>query len=280
MAGEDQERFEDYLELERYIEELQAGHVAHPPKDMTPSQARIYRMAALFRSASPDAAGPRPEFAEQLKAQLLAQSSVADDDDAPTVPRHPVVRAQLIAPATPVAPSTPVKNPKPVRFVSRRSLLTGGAAVAASLVVGAGAERLLGQPLATGRVDPDGFTPAPITTRIALEGETTWLPVATVAALGGSAVSFFLNGIVGYVIRDTTSQQIIAMSAACTHLGCIVEWQDTDRHFHCPCHGAMFTADGQGENHAGYRYDLPPLPRLNTKIENGKVYVEVPAKKK
>ena len=27
----DQERFEDYLELEHFIEELQAGHAAHPP---------------------------------------------------------------------------------------------------------------------------------------------------------------------------------------------------------------------------------------------------------
>src|SRR5438876_7756354 len=31
ISGEDQERFEDYLELEHYIEELQAGHTAHPP---------------------------------------------------------------------------------------------------------------------------------------------------------------------------------------------------------------------------------------------------------
>ena len=53
MAGEDQERFEDYLELEHYIEELQAGHVAHPPDELTPSKARIYRMAALFRSVVP-----------------------------------------------------------------------------------------------------------------------------------------------------------------------------------------------------------------------------------
>jgi hypothetical protein len=29
MAGEDQERFEDYLELAHYREELQVGHAAH-----------------------------------------------------------------------------------------------------------------------------------------------------------------------------------------------------------------------------------------------------------
>ncbi len=70
MSGEDQERFEDYLELEQYLEELQAGHIAHPPAEMTPAQARVYRMAALFRAASPEASEPRPEFAEALRARL------------------------------------------------------------------------------------------------------------------------------------------------------------------------------------------------------------------
>ena len=37
----DQERFEDYLELEHFIEELQAGHTAHPPTELTPDKARI-----------------------------------------------------------------------------------------------------------------------------------------------------------------------------------------------------------------------------------------------
>src|SRR5260370_41578933 len=70
MSGEDQERVEDYLELEHFIEELQAGRAAHPPDGLTPSKARIYRMAALFRSASPDEGTPRPEFAADLHAKL------------------------------------------------------------------------------------------------------------------------------------------------------------------------------------------------------------------
>src|SRR5947209_14453320 len=70
MPGEDQEQFEDYQELEHYIEELQAGRVAHPPAELTPSQASIYRMAALFRSSSPEASEPRPEFAAELRARL------------------------------------------------------------------------------------------------------------------------------------------------------------------------------------------------------------------
>ena len=75
---EDQERFEDYLELERYLEELQAGHVAHPPENLTPGQARIYRMAALFRSAGPEGTEPRPEFAALHKLTLTRQDTAGN----------------------------------------------------------------------------------------------------------------------------------------------------------------------------------------------------------
>lgn len=65
-----QERFEDYLELEQYIHELQAGHVAFPRAPLTSSQARIYRMVLLFHSASPEGNEPRPEFIATLQTRL------------------------------------------------------------------------------------------------------------------------------------------------------------------------------------------------------------------
>src|SRR5207244_13621940 len=124
MPGEDQERFEDYLELEQYIEQLQAGRVAHPPAELTPSQANVYRMAALFRSATPEASEPRPEFAAELQARLeqeLQQSQQPSQDE----PRSFLHRMQQI-----VSGQGKGKGKKPDR-VSRRALLTGGAAVAA-----------------------------------------------------------------------------------------------------------------------------------------------------
>ena len=46
------------------------------------------------------------------------------------------------------------------------------------------------------------------------------------------------------VYRDTGGG-LHEMSAKCTHLGCIVKWNDSDNTWDCPCHGSRFDALGQ-----------------------------------
>ncbi len=277
MADEDQERFEDYLELERYIEELQVGKRAQPPTDLTPEQARTYHMAALFRSASPENAEPSLAFAEQLKVQLLHAQE--DTQSAEQTPESMLQESPVPPIASPETTSTKTGITRPARFFSRRSLLTGGAVAAASLVIGAGTTHILEQSAASHDKDNTAIT-QPSSTQLAISTSlpTTWHLVTTLAALGQGAVRFTADTLVGYVLRETDAtqgEQIIALSAACTHMGCLVRWQDADRRFHCPCHTAVFAEDGT-HIRLNYRLSLSPLPRLNTKVENGNVYVQVP----
>ena len=47
------------------------------------------------------------------------------------------------------------------------------------------------------------------------------------------------------VILQPSPGNFIALSAVCTHLGCVVAWQDQAEEFLCPCHGGRFSADGK-----------------------------------
>ncbi len=252
MAGEDQERFEDYLELEHYIEELQAGHIAHPPSELTPTKARIYRMAALFRSAPTEEGQPRPEFAAALQACLEQELQQ------PAKPQH--------FPFFSREPSSTPRRKRP--NLSRRALLTGSAAAAASLVVGTGLGATvehLAQPQASG----PGATTNQWTTPLILDGEGSWIAVAKLADLGDQALRFATDSIVGYLIRSDGDNgekaRVVAVSAACTHMGCIVQWQPSDRKYHCPCHGSLFSEYGKPDQASPIRY-LRALPRLETRI--------------
>ena len=64
------ERLETYLELERYLEHLQHEQRPQRPLQMTPSQMRIYQMAALFHAAAPGATMPDACFVKTLWATI------------------------------------------------------------------------------------------------------------------------------------------------------------------------------------------------------------------
>lgn len=68
-------------------------------------------------------------------------------------------------------------------------------------------------------------------------------------------------------VKRTKENAVIAISAGCTHLGCIVTWDEEQKIFKCPCHDGRYDADGiviSGPPPA-------PLKRHKTKIEDGKI---------
>ena len=45
-----------------------------------------------------------------------------------------------------------------------------------------------------------------------------------------------------WIVRE--QGKIFALSTICTHLGCTLNWLETDRKFKCPCHGCGFKSSG------------------------------------
>ncbi len=58
----------------------------------------------------------------------------------------------------------------------------------------------------------------------------------------GSAIWGEHNG--RQIVIVKADGEVRAFDGACTHLGCIVQWEGASRTFTCPCHGAAFDAAG------------------------------------
>jgi len=67
------------------------------------------------------------------------------------------------------------------------------------------------------------------------------IPLAEVPIGDAKFVRFFSKPTV--IIRPN-EQELVALSAVCTHLGCIVKWNDTNSELRCPCHGGVFDTKG------------------------------------
>jgi cytochrome b6-f complex iron-sulfur subunit len=47
------------------------------------------------------------------------------------------------------------------------------------------------------------------------------------------------------VLLQPKAGDYVALTAVCTHLGCIVKWVDDKGEFLCPCHGGRFSPEGK-----------------------------------
>ena len=76
-----------------------------------------------------------------------------------------------------------------------------------------------------------------------LEGKLRRRPGSASAVTPGSGAVLDLEGERVAVYRDE-SGAVHAVSAACTHMGCVVAWNTAERSWDCPCHGSRFDTDG------------------------------------
>jgi len=72
-----------------------------------------------------------------------------------------------------------------------------------------------------------------------------------------------------YIVR--TAEGFTALSAVCTHLGCITEWRADDNLVACPCHGSKFNREGIKVAGPAPR----PLPHLSVQLApDGQIVVD------
>ena len=72
-----------------------------------------------------------------------------------------------------------------------------------------------------------------------------------------------------WLVRD--EEQIFAISAVCTHLGCTPNWLAAENKFKCPCHGSGFYKNGINFEGPAPR----PLERFKiTLAEDGRLFID------
>lgn len=70
---------------------------------------------------------------------------------------------------------------------------------------------------------------------------------------------------------SATAERVTVFSSECTHVGCNVHWKSGQDQFVCPCHGGVFSKEGEVLDGPPPR----PLEQLPTRIDNDILYVQV-----
>lgn len=101
-----------------------------------------------------------------------------------------------------------------------------------------------------------------------IEGAATKVAIAR-SKVGPGDVHFFSFRGEPAVVLQPKPGTIVAFSAVCTHLGCVIQWQVDKEEFLCPCHAGRFRVDGTVLG------GPPPkaLKKLPVTLENDQVLV-------
>jgi Rieske Fe-S protein len=81
--------------------------------------------------------------------------------------------------------------------------------------------------------------------------------VSSVEEIRAGEGAILRRGLTKVAAHREPSGRVVELSAVCRHLGCIVEWNSTEKTWDCPCHGSRYTAQGRVVNGPA-KADLPP----------------------
>lgn len=226
--------------LNRVLDDLAAERDPADRAALSPGEVDLAEMAVFLKAARRERSLPDEDFVTRLGARLAAACA----SDAAPPPRRPARAGGL----------------------SRRRLLDRAGTAAAGLAVGVGVSGVAAYDQGT----RDGYrqgVSAPYDTPLAPADRGHWFNTrhTTAGVTSGRAVRFTAGAITGFLVNPGGGQPIYALSAACTHMGCLISWLDQARTFLCPCHGAQYTAEG----HVLSGIVRSPLPRLRVRVGTG-----------
>ncbi len=75
----------------------------------------------------------------------------------------------------------------------------------------------------------------------------------------------------GFFLVRMSDGGFVALSPACPHLGCSVQWDDSAKRFNCPCHSSAFDIKGSIAASPATR----PMDYFPVRIKSGKITVDV-----
>jgi cytochrome b6-f complex iron-sulfur subunit len=152
------------------------------------------------------------------------------------------------------------ESPAAERRLSRRAWLQTAGAAAAAVVVGVALDEVVKQRQESGAGGSTGTL---------MPDNGVWRPVAAVSQIPpGHAMTVSTVSVDAVIINDGGS--ISAVSGVCTHLGCKLQPDDTNRKLDCPCHQTAFGWTGKV---LYYRLKSAPanLPNIPSRVNDGQV---------
>jgi nitrite reductase/ring-hydroxylating ferredoxin subunit len=156
------------------------------------------------------------------------------------------------------------------RVVSRRTALVAGLAAAFGALSGAGLARVSGL---IGPVAPTApLRPVPAAVPGVVDPRPgRWFDAGAMTDfLEGEPVRFQAGAVGTFLVRS--GQTVVGLSSICTHLPCELDWKGSQHQLVCPCHNLSFNTEGASMV-GPEAYPLPPLPRLQVRVVNGRVQV-------
>jgi nitrite reductase/ring-hydroxylating ferredoxin subunit len=150
------------------------------------------------------------------------------------------------------------------RPITRRTALAGAAGLAIGGLGAALAARLAESPSTAARQPgPAGGLMRPA---------HGWVRVASLAELPSERpVKVVAGDVTAYLFRS--GETLRAVSAICSDMPCSLDWRQDSGKLYCPCHRALFSAEGSSLSQT---YAVPALPSYQLKVEAGDVYLLAP----